>query len=253
MVPGSPRLVVSSPSALFSPNNDSDAGAPDAAESGGAAVTLTVSALRESPRAPGRYALTLSDGRSLIVGVAALAESGATRVGAALGADAVALLVRGAALSDLVARAVGMLARGRRTKRELEIRLRKRDGDPALIAIALERLERQGLIADQDVARAEASARLRRGEAPARVRMTLRTKGIGGRDAEQAVQQAMHDDEFDERTACRSLAAKKLRTMSSLDPGVARRRLIGFLQRRGFGGGVVREVLDEMRRSSSNP
>jgi regulatory protein len=246
---------VSSPSALFPPDDSSDFEPTTAREldTGSSDVIVTVVALRESPRAPGRYAITLSDGRSFIVGVAALAGAGATRVGASLDADAVAQLAREATVSDLVARAIGMLARGRRTRRELEIRLRKREQDPALITLALDRMHAQGLIADQDVARAEASARLRRGEAPARVRMTLQSKGIAGREAEHAVQDAMRDDAFDERESCRALAAKKWRTLANVDSDVARRRLIGFLQRRGFGGGVVRDVLDDLRRTSQDP
>jgi regulatory protein len=257
---------VSSPSALFPPADDStapisvdtdtgirlDTVAEVAAGGIADAAPVIVTALRESPRAPGRYAITLSDGRSFIVPVAALAETGATRVGATLDPDAVSRLVREAAISDLSARALGMLARARRTRRELELRLRKRETDPSIIGVALDRLEAQGFIADQEAARAEASARLRRGEAPARVRMTLRTKGIGGRDAEAAVSEAMHEDAFDERAACHAVAEKKLRTMAALQPDVARRRLIGFLQRRGFGGTVIRDVLDTVRRSGDS-
>ena len=236
---------MSSPSALFPSGNQPNG------ES--IVATLTVTALRESPRTPGRYVVTLSDGQSLVVGVNALADTGATRVGASLDREAVALLMREAAVSDLFARAIGMLARGRRTRRELELRLRRREPDLALVTAALERLDAAGLISDQEVARAEASSRLRRGEAPARVRQTLRSKGIAGRDAAQAVADAVSDDAFDELSACRAAVAKRMRSQSSLQPTVARRRLIAFLQRRGFSGSVLRTAIDEYFKSSPDP
>lgn len=229
---------MSSPSALFPSGREGDDGEI-------IVKALTVTALRESPRTAGRYVVTLSDGRSFVVGVSALADTGATRVGAILEPPAIARLVREAAISDLVARAVGMLARGRRTRRELEIRLRRREPDTALVAAALEKLEASGLISDQEVARAEASSRLRRGEAPTRVKQALRIKGIAGRDAEQAVADAVSDDAFDEMAACRAAVAKRMRSLSKLEPRVARRRLIAFLQRRGFGGSVLRTAVDE--------
>ena len=235
---------MSSPSALFPSGNQ-----PDGESIG---VSLTVSALRESPRTPGRYVVTLSDGQSLVIGVNALASAGATRVGATLNESAVAGLVREAAVSDLVARAVGVLARGRRTRRELELRLRRREPDLALVTAALEKLEASGLISDEDVARAEASSRLRRGEAPTRVKQALRVKGISERDAAQAVANAAADDEFDEGAACRAAVAKRMRALAKLEPQVARRRLIAFLQRRGFGGSVLRNAVDEYFKMSED-
>ncbi len=232
---------MSSPSALFPPTPESG---PN---------SFTVTALRESPRAPGRYAVTLNDGRSFIVGVAALADTGATRIGAQLDLVAVERLTREATVSDLVARAVDLLARGRKTKRELELRLRRREPDRSLVALAIERLESAGLIVDTEVAAAEAASRLRRGVAPARVRQTLRSKGIGGRDADQAIANAVAEEGFDEIAACRAAAEKRMRSLQSLDPVVARRRLLGFLQRRGFGGAALRSVLDELGRMPDDP
>jgi len=217
------------------------------------ALPVTVTALRESPRAPGRYVVTVSDGKSFVVGVAALSDAGATRIGAVLSADAIQRLARESAVSDLVARAVAMLARSRRTRRELEIRLRRREPDRTRIATALDRLEQAGILSDTEVARAEASSRLRRGEAPARVRGVLRSKGIGGADAGAAVAQAIDENGFDELTACMQVAEKRMRAMSKLDPVVARRRLIGFLQRRGFDGSTIRRVLQAERSIDQNP
>jgi regulatory protein len=207
---------------------------------------VSVRDVRESPRRPGRYLLTLSDGRSLVLGVSALADSGATRVGVELSPETLASLLRESTITGLADRALGFLARGRRTRRELEQRLRQREPDAALIAVALDRLEASGILSDTLVADAEASARLRRGEAPSRVKQTLRRKGIGDRDATSAVSKAVEEDGFDELASCRTVAERRMRSLSSLEPSVARRRLAAFLTRRGFGGSVLQTVVGEL-------
>ncbi len=213
-----------------------------------AAGPVTVKEVRESPRRPGRYTLQLSDGRSLVLGLAALADSGATRTGVVLEPATLERLVREAAITELTDRALGTLARGRRTRRELEQRLRRREPDLTMVHAALDRLEASGALSDTIVANAEASARLRRGEAPTRVRQTLRMKGIGDQDAARAVSNAVEQEGFDELAACRSVAERRMRALGKLEPAVARRRLTAFLARRGFGGSVLHTVLAEQFR-----
>lgn len=191
----------------------------------------------------------LSDGRELRVGIDVLADTGATRKGVALSGEQVARLVHAGAVTLLIDRALNALARGRRTRRELQQRLRKHEPDPAIVEQALDRLEASGVLSDPDVARAEASSRLRRGEGPARIRQRLRQKGIDARGTETAITDAVESDGFDEVEACRTQAAKRWRSLSKLEPSVAKRRLIAFLQRRGYSGSVIRQVVGEMPRS----
>ena len=228
---------MSSPPAPFASGSEDISHAP-----------VTVTDLRESPRRPGRFVVTLSNAATLVLGIGTLADTGAVRVGVRLDADTLARLVRESAITGLADRALGFLARGRRTRRELEQRLRQKEPDNALIAAALDRLESSGVLSDTAVASAEASARLRRGEAPARVGQTLRRKGIPERDASEAVFKAVQDDDFDELAACRMAAEKRMRALGRLDPTVARRRLTAFLARRGYGGTVLRTVIDEQFR-----
>lgn len=204
--------------------------------------------LRESPRSPGRYVVVLSTGQECVVGIDALADAGATRVGVVVPEERLAQLLRAAAVTALTDRALNSMARGRRTRRELELRLRRHEPDPQLIAAALDRLEASGLLSDAEVAKAEAESRLRRGEAPGRVRQTLRRKGIDARGTEEAISHAVEADGFDEVEACRRQAERRQRALASLEPAVAHRRLMAFLLRRGFSGGVVRRVLESMKR-----
>lgn len=177
-----------------------------------------------------------------------MADAGATRVGAQLDGDALARFLRAASVTALVDRALNAMARGRRTRRELELRLRRHEPDPRLIAEALDRLEASGVLSDAEVARAEAASRLRRGEAPARVRQMLRRKGVDHRRTEDAISEAVVEDGFDELGACRTQAEKRWRSLAALDPTVARRRLTAYLMRRGFSGRAIRQVLDELTR-----
>ncbi len=240
VVPGSPRLIVSSPSALFVPPPEPGSGPG------------TVKNVLESSRRPGRFVVSLADGRSFTVAIAALSETGATRAGVVLEADAVAYLVRESAITDLSDRAVNALARGRKTRRELEVRLRRVQPDAALIGEALDRLTASGVLSDEEVAHAEAAARLRRGEAPAKVRQVLRRKGVEGRMVNEAVSAAISEDGFDELASCRALAEKRVRALGAKEPAVLRRRLIAFLQRRGFGGSVIGRVLREVLRRQTD-
>ena len=225
---------MSSPSALSVPTPEPECGPG------------TVRTVLESARRPGRFVLTLTDGRTFTVAIRALSDTGATRAGVELDAPAVAHLSRESAITDLSDRAVNALARGRKTRRELEIRLRRVRPDTSLIAEALDRLTASGVLSDEDVANAEAAARLRRGEAPAKVRQMLRRKGVEGRMVNEAVGAAIIEDGFDELASCRSMAEKRLRALGTKDPAVLRRRLVAFLQRRGFGGSIIGQIVREV-------
>ena len=211
---------------------------------------MRVTDLRESPRRPGRYLVTLADGTTLLLGVTALADAGVTRAGLDLELSEVDRLRREARITAIADRAVDMLARGRRTRRELERRLRARDREvvPEELREALDRLETAGLVSDVAVAEAEASSRLRRGEAPGRVRAVLHRKGVAAPLVGEALREAMAGDAFDERAACEAVAEKRLRSLGGLEPPVVRRRLQAFLLRRGFASSVVRTVSDRLLR-----
>lgn len=192
----------------------------------------------------------LTTGQKCVVGAEALLEAGATRVGAELDALKLERFLHASAVTALVDRALASMAQARRTRRELELRLRRVQPDARLVAEALDRLEASGALCDEEVANTEAASQLRRGRAPARIRQNLRRKGIDARGADRAIAAAVEQDGFDELTVCREQAAKRWRSLASLDRAVARRRLSGFLQRRGFSGHIVRVVLAELERGA---
>ena len=60
--------------------------------------------------------------------------------------------------------------------------------------------------------------------------------------AQAALDELDDDAELD---AARAVAQRKLRSLSGLEPHVAKRRLAGALARRGFGPGTVMQVTNE--------
>lgn len=209
------------------------------------AQVITIKEIVEHPRRPGRYLLTLSDERTFTLSVALLADLGATRKGIALTNDLIARLETEAGILRIMDRALASIGRARRTRRELEQRLRrtKPGVEPpavAMIAVALDRLTESGILNDESVARAEASSRLRRGDAPRRVAMILQQKGINRVDAADAVARAVTEDSIDEDAQCEAVADKRMKSLQKLEPLVAKRRLMGFLLRRGYGSNSIR-------------
>lgn len=213
------------------------------------AAPVAVKTLLESHRRQGRYVVTLSDNRVFTVNASLLSTLGLARSGAALLPGQLAKLESESVVIDLMDRALDAMARSRRSRRELELRLRKREPRQELVREALDRLVASGLLSDQEVARAEASARLRRGEAVAQVRRRLIARGIDNGVIADALTSALEDAEaegFDELSACRDLAARRIRALGSLPAEVAARRLTAFLARRGFAASLVRHVVREV-------
>ncbi len=130
-----------------------------------------------------------------------------------------------------------------RSHAELEQKLREREFDEAVIRAVLADLERFGYVNDREFAGQWAAGRLRlRGFGRRRIEQELRRKGISQEIIREAVAEAVPAD--DEREAAMKAAEKKLRTMQSVGPDVRRRRLAGFLERKGFSSEITRSVIN---------
>lgn len=148
-------------------------------------------------------------------------------------------LVRQAALNLLSYRARG--------RTELGQRLRKKGHAPALVLQCLDTLEEQGLVDDTAFASGFTRGRLtQRPRGSRRIVQELRAKGIHTEVAQDAVQRVMEDEEVTDITLAGNAAAawvkrqgeETLAALSLTAPREARqrarRRLTGFLARRGF-------------------
>ncbi len=133
-----------------------------------------------------------------------------------------------------------------RSHAELEQKLRERKYDESVIREVLADLERFGYVNDRQFAGQWAAARLRlKGLGRRRIEQELRRKGIPHEIIREAVAEAVPIDE--EREAAVKAAEKKLKTMRSVGPDVCKRRLAGFLERKGFSSEITRSIIHMVR------
>ena len=131
-----------------------------------------------------------------------------------------------------------------RSRHELAEKLRSKDVPDEVAAPLLDRFTEVGLIDDAAFAQAWVEQRSRtKGLGRRMLSQELRLKGVDQVHIEAALEEIGRDEE---RDAARALAQKRLRTLSRLEPAVQRRRLEGFLARKGYSGGLVSEVVREV-------
>ncbi len=140
--------------------------------------------------------------------------------------------------------ALNLLTARQRSAHELRMAMARRHVPEDVADEIIERFTEVGLIDDAAFAAALTSSRSGPGlRGPRRIRQEMQSKGIERDVAEEALA-ALSPEE--ERAAALTLARRRMRTLSALEPAVAKRRLYGVLARRGFGGAVVASVVDEV-------
>ena len=71
----------------------------------------------------------------------------------------------------------------------------------------------------------------------------LQAKGVSGQVIEQALKEA--DKDYNEYDVVKKLAEGRMKRLQGLDNTTTKRRLFGFLKRRGFGFDIIMKVIDE--------
>lgn len=134
-------------------------------------------------------------------------------------------------------RALGLLAVRWRSRAELRSRLRRAGFEPDEIDATLEDLTVAGLVDDDrfaaELVRDRAGRKLSGQRA---IRAALREKGV----PQDIADRALSEVEDDERDRALQLAKARASRMTGLAPEAALRRLLGLLQRRGYGFEVAR-------------
>ncbi len=151
--------------------------------------------------------------------------------------------------------ALNLISYRARTRSELRRRLRQKGFRPARIDPCLDRLEERGFIDDEAVAAAFVRDRLRhRPRGKARLSSELREKGLTSEVAERAIQQVFDDEKVTDHELAQEVAegwvrrqnAQALAALAQESPSPerdkARRRLNGYLARRGFRGDEQRHA-----------
>lgn len=157
--------------------------------------------------------------------------------------------------------ALGLLSHRARTRAELRRKLLGKGFGPARVDPCLDRLEDRGLLDDAAVASAFVRDRLRhRPRGKGRLTRELRAKGVADALARGVVDRVLEDEEVTDETLALQVVEGWLRRQG---PGViralrsgartpeaekARRRLHGYLARRGFGGPALSRAMDRATR-----
>ncbi|WP_369962900.1 regulatory protein RecX [Leifsonia sp. EB34] len=135
---------------------------------------------------------------------------------------------------------IRQLARRGMSRWELEQLLTKREIAPEVYGPELDRLEAMGVIDDASLAATLAfTQHSRKGLGRSAIELDLKRRHI----APELIEEALADiaDELERAT---ELAVKRIGQLSSYDDETARRRLHGFLARKGYDSSVVRQALD---------
>jgi len=140
-------------------------------------------------------------------------------------------------------RALNYLSYRPRSRAEMERYLQRRSVSAATTETLIERLLRAGLLDDEAFAQywVENREQFRPRGAHA-LRSELRQKGVPDRLIEAAI------DNVDETSSAYRAAQARARRLEHLDYQTFRRRLGGFLTRRGFGYGTVKETVNRLWR-----
>jgi regulatory protein len=127
-----------------------------------------------------------------------------------------------------------------RSRAEVFIYLQRRGVTEGQTEAVISRLERAGLLDDEDFARFWVDNRERfRPRGPRALRYELRGKGINEEIIDQAVAAV------DAADSAYRAAAMKVRQWRDLDPLEFKKKVVAYLARRGFAYGVAREAADQ--------
>ncbi len=141
--------------------------------------------------------------------------------------------------------ALRLLTYRERSRKELEERLAGKKYSPEAVAATIEKLERLELIDDEKFARLWANSRADfKPRAAWLIGRELREKGIDPETIGRVLEEVMPPER--ERKAARELAERRARGYRGQPPEAARRKLFGYLVRRGFSSEIIRECLEDL-------
>jgi regulatory protein len=139
------------------------------------------------------------------------------------------------------------LSRSMKTRYQLANILKKREIPEEIANAVLDRFTEAQLIDDAAFARAFVNSRIAiSGKSKSVIARELKQKGVNAEDAHQAL--SIIDQESEDKTAY-SIAKKRYQQLTSLAPDVRKRRLMGFLMRRGFSGAIASRILRDLEQS----
>jgi regulatory protein len=138
-----------------------------------------------------------------------------------------------------------LLQRRQHGRAELGRKLMRKQWGDAVIAAVLDDLQRLGYVDDERFAAGMAASAVgRKRQGPRRTMAELLRTGVAAAVAAGAIEAAY--GKTDSSAIALGLAQKQAARLRRLEPAVARRRLIGMLQRRGFDFDDIRPVVERV-------
>lgn len=163
------------------------------------------------------------------------------RVGQRLTDEDIAGLKEQDAFEEAYHSALNFLSYRPRSTAEVTWNLRKKDVPDPIIEAVIERLTRAGLLDDESFAEYWVEQRERFKPRSARMlRHELRQKGVASEHIDRATR------DLDEADSARRLANKRARRYVHLERDEFWRKMVGYLQRRGFRYGTIKPIVQEL-------
>ncbi len=131
-----------------------------------------------------------------------------------------------------------------RSEKEIRERLSRKKFSDETIRETIVFLKEKKFIDDNLFARAWLSERLQKAFGPRRLVRELKLKGIEKQVIENNLREVK--ESYNELEIARELAAGKLNRLRGLDFQIAKRRVYGYLLRRGFSPEIVMDVLNQI-------
>jgi regulatory protein len=210
----------------------------------------TVTQITEHPRKPGRYVIDV-DGREFAIVTADALAAMKARIGAVVDERLAAQLNEATELTAAYDSALNLLAFRARSARELQRRLVQKGVTAERAERVIAKLRELGLIDDADFARQLTRSKLSAGASRRRVHQELFKRGVSRDVADAAVEAVVEDEGLSDDSSIERVARKKWRTLTELDALTRRRRLYGFLARRGFDSDAVSRMVRMLESESA--
>jgi regulatory protein len=143
------------------------------------------------------------------------------------------------------------LARRAHSVRELREKLQKKGYDHKSIAAILEELKHKNYLNDQDFARVLLKDEIQlRKSGPLLLKQKLLSKGIEAAYVDELIRNLFSEEK--QARNCRSLAKKKLSTLSKKTPLKQKQQLATYLKTKGYLWSTIQPVINELLQENTN-
>jgi len=132
-----------------------------------------------------------------------------------------------------------------RSVEEISNKLKEKGFPEDIIAQVISEFAKQGLLNDTKFSKLWVDSRMAFNPKGEKIlRRELKKKGISDNDIEDALLESKK--EYNEYEVVKKLADARMPSLKGLDKTTAKRRLLGYLQRRGFNFDTIMEVMREL-------